>query len=148
MPRLTPCITTSLAAIAISMTAGCQQKVTHEHVTGTWRGPSHSINSRGKNQTHKVIVLTVDEDGLVEGTSGWELIDGPGGHNGTATSTGDTDQIIGVYDADSGRLHLVEMEEHGHLRGRIIDTTHIEMVLVQAGEKPVASKFTLTRDED
>ena len=42
-------------------------------------------------------------------------------------------------------MNLVETREHGILRGTVLDRDRIKMVLVQSGEKPVASTFILTR---
>ena len=61
---------------------GCQQPHSHEHLNGTWKGTSHSINSSGRSHTTKYLVLEVDEKGLIEGTSGWTLLEGPGGTEG------------------------------------------------------------------
>lgn len=124
---------------------GCQQSMTHEDVTGTWKGTGHTINSRGRSHTTKFLVLEVDENGLIEGTSGWKLIDGTGGHDGDVPSTGSEERIIGAFIPATGEIHLVETEENGRLHGTLLDERRMRMVLVQPGSKPVASAFLLTK---
>jgi hypothetical protein len=127
--------------------SGCQQTHSHEHVTGTWEGDGPTINSLGRSHTSKYLVLEVDENGLIEGTSGWKLNDGPGGHDGDEPSIGNEERVIGTFVPATGEIHLVETGENGHLRGTMLDRGRIRMVLLQPGEKPVASSFVLTRVE-
>jgi len=48
---------------------------------------------------------------------------------------------------ETGEIHLVETEENGYLHGTLIGQKRIRMVLVQPGEKPVASSFILVKAE-
>lgn len=134
-----------LSATFITGLFGCQPKYSHHEMTGTWRGTGHTINSKGKSLTQKFLVIQIDEDGLVDGTSGWELVTGSGGYDGEIPTVSASEEVIGVFDSDTGTLHLVEMREHGILTGQILDHDRIRMVLVQSGEKPVASTFILNR---
>lgn len=127
---------------------GCQQPHSHEHVTGTWEGTGHTINSSGRSHTNKYLVLEVDEQGLINGTSGWKLIEGPGGHDGDASSTQSEETLVGTFVPATGEIHLVETEENGYLHGTLLDQQRIRMVLVQPGEKHVASTFILTKVEE
>lgn len=127
---------------------GCQQPHSHEHVTGTWEGTGHTINSSGRSHTNKYLVLEVDEQGLVKGTSGWKLIEGPGGHEGDTASTKSEETVVGTFVPATGEIHLVETEENGYLHGTLLDQQRIRMVLVQPGEKHVASTFILTKVEE
>ena len=140
--KLTPAL---LAATFIAGLLGCQPKYSHHEMTGTWRGTGHTINSRGKSLTQKFLVIEIDENGLVDGTSGWELVTGSGGHDGETPTVTASEEVIGVFDPQVGELHLVETREHGILNGTILDRDRIRMVLVQSGEKPVASTFILKR---
>ena len=137
-----------LASTLLIGFTGCQPKYSHHDMTGTWRGTGHTINSRGKSFTQKFLVIVIDENGLVDGTSGWELVTGSGGHDGETPTVTASEEIIGVFDPDTGKLHLVEMREHGILTGQILDHDRIRMVLVQSGKKPVASTFILDRVPD
>jgi hypothetical protein len=127
---------------------GYQQPHSHEHLNGTWKGTSHSINSSGRSHTTKYLVLEVDEQGLIEGTSGWSLLEGPGGHSGDASSTQSEEKIIGTFVPATGEIHLVETKENGYLHGTMLDQQRIQMMLVQPGEKPVASSFILIKVEE
>ena len=146
-----PTSVTSLASALLGgafTLGGCQQSVSHEHLTGTWEGTGHTINSAGRSHTTKYLVLEVDERGLIEGTSGWKLIDGPGGHDRETASVGNEERIIGTFVPATGQIHLVETGEHGHLQGTLLDRSRIRMVLLQPGEKPVASTFILMKVEE
>ena len=134
-----------LASLLASIGSGCQPHYAHDEFIGTWRGTGHTINSRGKSYTKKFIKIDIDENGLVEGRSGWELIDGSGGHDGQTPTVTASEEVIGVFDPQLGELNLVETREHGILKGTILDRDRIRMVLVQSGDKPVASTFILTR---
>ena len=114
-------------------------------IEGSWQGEGHTINSRGKNLTKKKLLIEVDEQGLITGESGWELVDGAGGFNENKPVTGDSEKLIGVFMPESGEIHLVEMAEHGVLHGKLISKDQLRMVLTQAGEKPAASTYVLTR---
>lgn len=124
---------------------GCQQTTSHEDITGTWKGTGHTINSRGRSHTATFLVLEVDENGLIEGTSGWKLIDGTGGHDGDVPSTENEERIIGAFVPATGEVYLVETEENGRLHGTLLDERRMRVVLVQTGDKPVASAFVLTK---
>lgn len=127
---------------------GCQKTISHEDVSGTWKGTGHTINSRGRSHTNKYLVLEVGEDGLIEGIYGWKLIEGKGGHDGDALSTGDEEKLIGAFVPSTGEIHLVETSENGKLHGTMLDARRLRVVLVQAGERPVASTFVLTKVEE
>ena len=73
---------------------------------------------------------------------------GSGGHDGDIPTVTESEEVIGVFDPDTGKIHLVEMREHGILTGQILDHDRIRMVLVQSGKKPVASTFILDRETD
>ena len=140
-------ITSAVLWSALAL-GGCQQPHSHEQVTGTWEGTGHTINSSGRSQTNKYLVLEVDEQGLVKGTSGWKLIEGPGGHEGDTPSTQSEETLVGTFVPATGEIHLVETEENGYLHGTLLDQQRIRMVLVQPGEKHVASTFILTKVEE
>ena len=142
-----PLVAATLCIVPILL-AGCQSALSHEDLSGTWKGAGHTINSRGQSHTHKYLVLEVNENGLIEGSSGWELIEGPGGHDGDTPSRRSEERIIGVFVPDTGEIHLAEMEEHGRIHGTLLDERRIRMVLVQPGVKPVASTFILTKVEE
>lgn len=140
-----PLLSLGIVTLITCLSNGCQTHYAHDEFTGTWRGTGHTINSRGKQLTKKFISIEIDENGLVEGRSGWELVDGSGGHDGDTPTITASEEVIGVFDPEDGELNLVETREHGILRGTVLDRDRIKMVLVQSGEKPVASTFVLTR---
>lgn len=143
---------TTLALPAVACTAalvlgGCQHTHSHEDLNGTWKGTGHTINSAGRSKTNKYLVLEVDENGLIEGTAGWRLIEGAGGHSGDMKVNQSEERLVGTFVPETGEIHLVETEENGYLHGTLIGQKRIRMVLVQPGEKPVASSFILVKAE-
>ena len=49
---------------------------------------------------------------------------------------------------ETGEIHLVETEENeenGYVHGTLIDRHRMRMVLVQPGDKPVASSYVLVK---
>ncbi len=126
----------------------CTTSFRTSDLDGTWIGRDHTINSRGQSVTSKEIVLQVDDNGLINGTTTWALIDGAGGNDGDAPVAGDTEDIIGVFDATSGEFYLVETEERGFWRGRMLSRDRIQAFLVQSGDRPVAAVVRLQRRTD
>ncbi len=114
-------------------------------IEGSWQGEGHTINLRGKTLTKKKLLIEVDEQGLITGESGWELIDGAGGFQNDKPVKGDSEKLIGVFMPESGEIHLVEMAENGVLHGKLISEDQLRMVLTQPGEKPAASTYILNR---
>lgn len=111
--------------------------------------PAFPHHQKGTHaHTNKYLVLEVGEDGLIEGTSGWKLIEGEGGHDGEALSTGAEEKLIGAFVPSTGEIHLVEMSENGQIHGTMLDARRLRVVLVQPGEKPVASAYVLTKVEE
>ena len=133
------------SAVLCSLLAGCSSGWTNEDLDGTWVGRDHTINSRGRSVTRKEIVLAVDRDGLIEGTTTWTLLDGEGGHAGDAPSRSDSEQVYGAFDSEDGTFYLVETEESGFWHGRLVAPDAIRCFLVQPGEKPVSAFVELTK---
>lgn len=137
-----------VALLGLGVLGGCQQSYSQEHLVGTWKGSGHTINSSGQSHTSKYLVLDVNDVGLVEGVSGWSLLEGPGGHVGDASADRSEERIIGTFVPSTGEVHLVETEENGYLHGTLLDEGRLQMVLVQPGKKPVASNFILVKVEE
>ena len=146
--RLFTAVSVFLFTVWIAMaqaTTNAPNQYQQSDIAGTWQGTGHTINSRGKTHSKKELVIEVDEQGLITGTSGWELIEGAGGFQADKPVQGDNEKIIGVFRPDSGEIHLVEMAENGILHGKLISKDQLRMVLMQAGEKPAASTYILNR---
>ena len=90
-------IATALFA-ALPLT-GCQHHFTNQDLHGTWTSTSQTLNSRGKNHTEKILVMDIDEDGLITGNSEWRLITGEGGHDGDTPTTSGREDLLGSFDA-------------------------------------------------
>lgn len=151
--------TTRLATILLATTllAGCQhhhghhdhhEQHAHQALDGTWTTTSHTLNSRGTNHTEKTLTLTVDELGLISGTTGWRLISGEGGHDGEVPTASDTEEVLGSYDAASGVFYLVETEENGFVHGQVLENGELLIFHVQPGTKPVVSRSRMRKMKD
>lgn len=130
---------------AAFLLGGCQHTHSHQDLNGTWKGTGHTINSAGRSKTNKYLVLEVDENGLIEGTAGWRLIEGAGGHSGDVKVKQSEERLVGTFVPETGEIHLVETEENGYVHGTLIDRQRMRMVLVQPGDKPVASSYILVK---
>ncbi|MHC4247222.1 MAG: hypothetical protein ACYSUU_10515 [Planctomycetota bacterium] len=130
---------------AAFLLGGCQHTHSHQDLNGTWKGTGHTINSAGRSETNKYLVLEVDENGLIEGVAGWRLIEGAGGHDGDVKVKQSEERLTGTLVPETGEIHLVETEENGYVHGTLIDRHRMRMVLVQPGDKPVASSCILVK---
>ncbi|MCH2133554.1 MAG: hypothetical protein MK116_07375 [Phycisphaerales bacterium] len=127
---------------------GCAPHFQASDLNGTWSGVDHTINSRGKSLTTKIITLNVDDNGLITGTTTWSLVDGPGGNHNDKPVASDSEDVIGAFDTATGEFYLVETRENGHWRGQMLSRDRVRAFLVQTGEKPVVSTVELTRQAD
>lgn len=140
--------TACLAVICTLMLMGCSQRFSNHDLDGTWVGTDHVSNSRGISTTNKTLSLSVDQHGLISGTTKWTLLTGPGGNKKDAPTIEDIEKVIGAFDADSGKVYLVETEENGFWQGELTSPDTMHIFLVQTGEKPVISFMVLNRTGD
>lgn len=133
------------STVLCSLLAGCSTGWTNADLEGTWVGRDHTINSRGRSVTHKKIVLKVDREGLIDGSTTWTLVDGDGGHADDAPTRSDSEQVYGAFDKEDGTFYLVETEESGFWHGRLVAPDAIRCFLVQPGEKAVSAFVELTK---
>ena len=137
-----------ICPILLLVLSGCSTSFTASDLEGTWVGRDYTINSRGHSLTSKKVTLAVDANGLITGSTAWTLLDGAGGNRGDAPVASDAEDIIGVFDPASGEFYLVEMDESGFWRGRMLSRDHLQAFLVQSGKKPVAATIELQRAAD
>ena len=130
------------------MLIGCSQRFSNSDLDGIWVGTDHVRNSRGTSTTNKTLSLSVDHYGLIHGTTQWTLLTGPGGNKKDAPVIEDVGTVIGAFDANSGKIYLVETEENGFWQGELTSPDTMSIFLVQTGEKPVISFMVLNRTED
>ena len=117
-------------------------------LNGTWVGQDETINSRGISLTQKTVILKVDDDGLITGSTSWSLISGPGGHHLDTPATKDAEPVIGAFDPETGTFYLAEMDEPGFWYGTLRQRDEARCFLVQTGPKPVVSSVVLRRQAD
>ena len=67
-----------LVLIPLAGLAGCTPSYKTSDLDGTWIGQDETINSRGISLTKKTVVLEVDDNGLIKGTTSWDLVSGDG----------------------------------------------------------------------
>ena len=144
----TPRVVSAICLALLCCPLGCAPSYTASDLDGTWVGRDYTINSRGHSLTSKKVTLAVDANGLITGSTAWTLLDGAGGNRGDAPVASDAEEIIGVFDPDSGEFYLVEMDESGFWRGRMLSRDRLQAFLVQSGPKPVAATIELQRAAD
>lgn len=137
-----------LSVLSFVSMGGCASPYEATDLDGTWLGRDHTINSRGKSLTDKSVKLVVDGNGLVRGTTSWHLVEGDGGDKVDVPVDADSEDIIGVFEPESGEFYLVEMRENGIWRGRMLSRNRLRAFLFQSGEKPVVSTIELERKID
>ena len=114
-------------------------------LAGTWTGGGWRINARGPNRIEDTLVLTVDENGLVSGTRNWKTLEGAGGHAGLTPVRADEEQLLGVFNWQTGEFRLVETNEPGTIEGQLLDADTIEFFGMQPGRLPSTSRERLSR---
>ena len=113
---------------------------------GTWVGRDHTLNARGKSLTDKRMVLEVDADGMVRGSTSWSLVEGAGGNHVTTQVDEDSEPVLGSFDPASGTFYLVETEEVGFWHGKLLGDDRARLFLVQPGPRPVSSFVEMSRE--
>ena len=137
-----------LAATCLTTLGGCQHTYKTSDLHGTWIGQDETINSRGISMTKKTVILNVEDNGLIKGTTSWDLIAGDGGNHIDKKTNKDSEPVIGVFEPSTGRFYLAEMDEPGFWQGEMISKTKARCFLVQTGPKPVVSTIILERQSD
>ena len=137
-----------LLAAGMIMLGGCQHTYKTSDLDGTWIGQDETINSRGISLTSKTVVLNVDDNGLIKGTTSWDLVNGDGGNHIDKKTNKDSEPVIGAFEPSTGRFYLAEMDEPGFWQGEMISKTKARCFLVQTGPKPVVSTIVLERQSD
>ena len=137
-----------LVLIPLAGLAGCTPNYKTSDLHGTWIGQDETINSRGISMTKKTVILNVEDNGLIKGTTSWDLIAGDGGNHIDKKTNKDSEPVIGVFEPSTGRFYLAEMDEPGFWQGEMISKTKARCFLVQTGPKPVVSTIILERQSD
>ena len=115
---------------------------------GTWEGTAWRINSRGASRILDRLEITCEANGLLRVKRSWKTMEGAGGHKGRTPVMKDEEDLIGVFDARTGRFRLVEMEEPGTMEGELLDRNTIDLFSTQPGRQPSTSHEQLRRQSD
>jgi len=112
---------------------------------GTWEGTAWRINSRGASRILDRLEITCEPNGLLRVKREWQTMEGAGGHKGRTPVMKDEEDLIGVFDARTGRFRFVEMEEPGTMEGHLVDRDTIDLFSTQPGRQPSTSHAQLQR---
>jgi hypothetical protein len=108
-------------------------------LSGTWTSSSITLNSRGSNETKKILTLEFTEEGTITGTANWALLSGEGGDHVDTETDADTEYLIGSFNPHDGVFFLSETEENGFWQCRAITEDLLHCHKVQPGPKYVST---------
>ena len=129
--------------------AGCADSV---HATnsrclqGSWIAEREAINRRGVQVVAARLVLEKVQGNLLSGESSWGSVRGDGGFAESELVVEDVERVIGAVSPYSDEFYLVEQEETGIYRGRIVGENQIEVFLTQSGPYAVVGFSRMVRE--
>jgi hypothetical protein len=139
------------AAVFICLLSSCSEKSLVANfsdptvLSGTWASNSITLNSRGPNDTKKILRLEFTQDGTITGTAKWALMSGEGGDHVDTKTDADTEYLIGSFNPHDGIFFLVETEENGFWQCRAITEDLLHCHKVQPGPKYVSTFVAFER---
>ena len=142
------------AGILACLLASCADKPTVTSfadptvLSGTWASNSITLNSRGLNETKKILMLEFTAEGTVTGTANWALLSGEGGDHLNTETDADTEYLIGSFNQYDGVFFLMETEENGFWHCRAITEDLLHCHKVQPGPKHVSTFVVFERDPE
>ena len=148
-------ITLSLIAV-ITLSAGgqgqtkrsssvCELPNDLQSLSGTYTADNIGINKLGKHIGTTTLTISVDSDGVIEGSRSWTSASHRGHTKDGVTTSGDTETVIGVINPQTCEIGLAEFGESGTYRGRHLANGTIDLLLIQSGDAPVAIRNTYRR---
>ena len=106
-------------------------------LSGSYSSENIGINSNGKHRGTSKLMIKVDTDGVITGERSWESTIHSGHTNDGKATKSDTEQIIGIIDPYSCRIGMAEFNDSGNYTGQLLNDGSIELLLIQAGKRPV-----------
>ena len=148
-------ITLSLIAV-ITLSAGgqgqtkrsssvCELPNDLQSLSGTYTADNIGINKLGKHIGTTTLTITVDSDGVIEGSRSWRSSSHQGHTEHGETTSGDTESVIGVIHPETCDIGLAEFGETGTYRGRYLNNGAIDLLLIESGKAPLALRNTYRR---
>ena len=146
--RIQPALLVLLAA-GTGLVTGCRQAPsTAADFNGAWRGDAEFLNSTGRGNSIHEWSIDADPTGRMMVAVTWSMSADDNAHGydfGGEAVKGDTEQLLGLIDYETGEFVAVETEEPGTVFGELLPDGRIRVRLAQPGEKPVVLHTTLTR---
>ena len=151
---LRPIAFSLIAAITLS---ACGQEVTKQQtnacelpedlrtISGTYTAENIGINKLGKHIGTTTLTITVDSDGVIEGSRSWRSSSHQGHTEHGETTSGDTESVIGVIHPETCDIGLAEFGETGTYRGQYLNNGAIDLLLIESGKAPLALRNTYRR---
>ena len=120
----------------------CQLPEDLQSLSGTYTAENIGINKLGKHIGTTTLTITVDPDGVIEGSRSWSSASHQGHTKDGVTTNGDTETVIGVIHPQTCEIGLAEFGESGIYRGRYLADGTIDLLLIESGEAPLALRMT------
>ena len=116
-----------------------------QSLSGTYTAENIGINKLGKHIGTTTLTITVDSDGVIEGSRSWSSASHQGHTKDGDTTSGDTETVIGVIHPQTCEIGLAEFGETGSYRGRYLANGTIDLLLIESGDAPLATRNTYRR---
>ena len=116
-----------------------------QSLSGTYTADNIGINKLGKHIGTTTLTITVDSDGVIEGSRSWSSASHQGHTKEGVTTSGDTETVIGVIHPQTCEIGLAEFGETGSYRGRYLANGTIDLLLIESGDAPLAIRNTYRR---
>ena len=124
---------------------GCELPEKLQALSGTYADKDIGINKLGKHIGNSTLTITVDNDGVIEGSLRWSSSSHQGHTKEGELTSSDTENVIGLIHPQTCEIGLAEYGETGSYRGRYRADGAIELLLIQSGEAPVVIRNTYRR---
>lgn len=118
------------------------------NLVGTWKGERTTYFKEGQRQAAEELRITEQDGAYFRATKVWEHAEKneqPLGHVGEPVGQA-SEPMLGVIDFDRETIHMVEDEDWGQFRGRLVDQDTIEGILMESGPYAVIYRVVLKRE--
>ena len=123
----------------------CELPKDLQSLSGTYTAENIGINKLGKHIGTTTLSISVDSDGVIEGSRSWSSASHQGHTKDGVATSGDTETVIGVIHPQTCEIGLAEFGETGSYRGRYLGDGAIDLLLIESGEAPLAIRNTYRR---
>ena len=118
-------------------------------LVGSWKGEKTVYYLEGERRSISELEITKQDGFHFSGTRSWQHTEedkAPLGQVGGEHVRRASEPILGLVDFDGTTLHIVEHDDWGHFRGRLVDSDTIQLIYVESGPNAAVYRVTLKRE--